>query len=120
MNFTRFWFPAVLYSGIIFYISSLPELGTKINIAYFDKFLHISEYLPFGFLWARALVSTKRNVSGRLLFGFVAVLTFLYGVSDEYHQSFVPGRESTASDVAADVIGGLAGGVFFYFWRKKL
>jgi VanZ family protein len=41
------------------------------------------------------------------------LISFIYALSDEFHQSFVIGRTSSGFDVAADVLGGLMGAVLF-------
>jgi VanZ family protein len=46
------------------------------------------------------------------------VLTALYGLSDEWHQSFVPARYAEAGDVLADLLGGLLGSGFYLLVRK--
>ena len=115
LKFLKFWFPVILYSAIIFYISSWENLGTPIPGLYIDKVFHLLEYIPFGFLLTRALTGTKE---GRVsvFFILVVLLTFGYGLSDEFHQSFVPGRESTLGDALADTIGGTLG-CWFYFLK---
>ena len=40
----------------------------------------------------------------------------LYGITDELHQLFVPGREASVIDVAVDTLGSLLGGIF-YRWQ---
>jgi VanZ family protein len=40
---------------------------------------------------------------------FPFLLTVFYGATDEYHQSFVPTRDASFLDLAADAIGGLLG-----------
>jgi len=45
-----------------------------------------------------------RRIAGATLLG-AFVITVLYGVSDEFHQSFVPGRTPDVADVAADAAG---------------
>ena len=109
MKFLRFWFPAILYSGIIFCVSSIPDVTTPLPVAHFGKFLHILLYLPFGFLVARGIGNTRSLVSGKKLWILVILATFAYGVSDEYHQSFVAGRSSDHLDVVFDTIGGAIG-----------
>ena len=42
------------------------------------------------------------------------VLSVVYGVSDEYHQSFVPGRDPSVADVAKDLLGAAAGAAAFH------
>jgi VanZ family protein len=44
----------------------------------------------------------------------VCLLVGLYGITDEFHQSFIPGRTADALDVAADVAGGLLGTWLMY------
>ena len=70
-----------------------------------DKILHVIEYSIFGWLLTRAL----RLSFPRKSFVFVAALAFLmgvsYGASDEWHQSFVPFRDSSSKDLAADAVG---------------
>ena len=39
-----------------------------------------------------------------------------YGLADEYHQAFVPGRTPSVRDVAADVAGGVAGAGGAWVW----
>jgi VanZ family protein len=42
-----------------------------------------------------------------------------YGASDEWHQSFVPGRDADLLDLLADTTGGLLAISFIYFVNKK-
>ncbi len=48
------------------------------------------------------------------------LITFLYGVSDELHQWFVPGRHADGIDVLADGLGGLLGAYLFLKLRGRL
>ncbi|MBI5056446.1 MAG: VanZ family protein [Nitrospirae bacterium] len=91
--------------GLIFYLSSrsfhLPKLPTN-----FDKIVHIGIYLPLAFLF---YLSLNRSGIKRYVFAAAVLLTLLYGVSDEFHQSFVPGRDSSFGDALADFTGALLG-----------
>lgn len=80
-----------------------------------DKILHLLVYgvLAIACLVARPLTpgSTNRR------FGLGVVLfCLLYGLSDEFHQSFVPGRFVSGWDVAADLAGAL---LVVGFWLKR-
>jgi VanZ family protein len=55
-------------------------------------------------LWSRALQS--RLPVGPAV-GLALGITLLYAISDEYHQTFVPGRNGTAVDVTVDMVGAL-------------
>lgn len=117
--FLRFWFPLVAYSGIIFYISSIPGLEAPAPFPQADKFFHIGMYFPFGFLAIRAITGTGPVVlAARALFAAVA-LTALYAISDEIHQMFVPGRSASPDDIVADIAGGIFGILAFRFLKLE-
>ena len=119
MKFIRFWFPAILYSGIIFCVSSIPNIETPLPGAQLDKFLHIFIYLPFGFLVARGIDGSRPSIFSRNLWILVVLAAFLYGLSDEYHQSFVIGRIFGINDLLADTIGGAIGGYAYLLRGRK-
>lgn len=85
----------------------------------FDKVLHVFEYMPFGYLVARALYNTKQGITLRSVFWLTCLISVLYGLSDEYHQSFVQGRYSSLFDVIADFIGGMIGGYVFEWFLNR-
>ena len=118
-NFLRFWFPVIIYSGIIFCASSIPNVRTPLSEIEFDKILHLMEYAPFGFLVARAIINSRSSISGRALGMWVLVFSFLYATSDEFHQSFVPGRNVGSFDLIFDTIGGTLGGYIYLVIPKK-
>ena len=89
---------ALLYMAAIFALSSLPGSAAGIPPPW-DKLAHFLEYAVLGFLLGRG--------TGRF-FSALAIAA-LYGASDELHQAFVPGREASALDWAADLLGALAG-----------
>ena len=123
MKFLRFWFPVIVYFGIIFYASSLPNVKTPRPFDNFDKVIHFFEYLPWGFLVARALTATSTELTRSNIFRIGVFLGLLCGISDEIHQMFVPGREASWLDLMADVAGGAAGSVVYQnmaIFKKRL
>lgn len=60
-----------------------------------------------GYLVARALAYYGRT--GRVMLMPALLLCLLYGMSDEFHQSFVPDRTPSVLDVAADTVGACIG-----------
>ncbi len=112
-KFFRFWFPAILYSGIIFCASSVPHVKTPLSEIRFDVVLHVLVYVPFGFLLARAISGTRDSISAGTLLRIVFLGSLLYGASDEFHQFLVPGRDAGLIDLIADTVGGVIGGYFF-------
>lgn len=83
------------------------------------KCAHFTEYFILYMLLYNAI---KENFSFKkaLLFSIIGV--FLYASSDEFHQSFVPGRGPSFRDVCIDTSGGLLALVILYLsftFKKK-
>ncbi len=121
----KYWAPPLLYMALIFAVSSLkqpPLPMPKFEWLTIDKLYHFIEYAILGGLLARALLKAKPSiVPPQLIWGLAAVLSILYGASDEWHQTFVPGRSATLADWVADTLGSVAGvlGVYFYYRKKE-
>ncbi|NNE42758.1 MAG: VanZ family protein [Gemmatimonadetes bacterium] len=110
----RAWLPPLIWAALILCASSLQELQTTSGeIAIRDKLAHFGEYLVFGWLVARAF--DGRGWSGRRHFIWTMMIGIYLGVFDEFYQGFVPGRDRSALDLLADVIGTAAG---WYFSRE--
>ena len=107
-RFLKFWFPVILYSGMIFYASGLPNFQAPLEVPFLDKLAHLLEYALLGYLLTRALNQTTQ-IQGGQAFLWAVVFCLAYGVSDEFHQSFVSGRVACVSDGVADLIGGILG-----------
>jgi len=101
------WGPAVVYLSLIYYVSSQPQVGWA--TPYPDKLLHVSEYLVLAVLLARALNNgIRRPVSSAMLL-LTWGLCVAYAVTDEIHQTFVPGRSPDPRDALADACGAALG-----------
>jgi len=101
------WTLWVGYAGLIFYLSS-QQLGPILSgfPPNTDKLIHATEYAVFGVLTYLALGTSRRSWRGQWLHLVLAIaIGIAYGVSDEFHQSFVPTRDSDPRDVVADTIG---------------
>jgi len=120
LRFLRFWFPVILYSGMIYWVSDLPSLAPPLKWKYADKLFHILEYIPFGLLLTRAMNYTHQGLSPGKVLWLVLLGSLLYGISDEFHQSFVEGRSSGMDDVVADTTGSVIGCLSFLFLRHRL
>lgn len=93
--------------GLIFFLSSQPSLpgvpGLD-RIDWGDKILHFSFYGVLGaFIWHG--LGAGRPAWQRLL--LTVALASLFGLSDEFHQRFVPNRSCDVLDLAADTLGAL-------------
>ena len=103
------WLPVVVWAGLIFALSSIPDLGTGLGTwdLVLRKVAHAAEFAVLGLLLLRAL---GREVAA-------LTLGIAYAASDELHQHFVPGRQGSVLDVLLDSVG-VAVGV--YAGRKLL
>jgi VanZ family protein len=87
--------------GVIFFLSAQPAGGHHAWwVIVFRKLGHITGYALLTALWAWALQGVVR----RPLIWAVAI-SLAYACTDEYHQTFVPGRNGTPVDVGVDAIG---------------
>ena len=109
--FLRSWLPVFAWAGLIFAFSSVPDLGTGLGgwDLVLRKLAHATEYAVLGALLVRATARPG------LAFG----LGVLYAISDEVHQSFVPGRLGSPFDVAIDAVGVAAGIVLWQSVRAR-
>jgi len=117
-------FPAFVWAGVIFYVSSIPGDKLPHIVHYFnDKFLHTVFFCIFGILIYRFLNSFQSPDIFRWKNIVIEILIVsMYGVSDEFHQSFVPGRTVDVKDATADAFGGLLAAlvIYFYFrWKTR-
>jgi VanZ family protein len=121
-HFIRFQMPAILWAAVIFVASSIPasKLPRFVHLIN-DKVIHFSIFFLLGILVYRAL-EPKVTPAGfdwrRLVIAISAVI--LYGISDEFHQVFVPGRTVDAFDALADSLGGVSSALFIWLnYRRK-
>ena len=114
--FTYLWayLPVVVWAGWIFWLSNsrpLINLATVPSDFVFKKLSHIFVYGVLFWLIYRAISLTNRRPYPQLIY-LPLFLTFLYAVSDEFHQSLIPGRFASFRDVAYDMVGaGLIWGI---------
>ena len=101
--------------GGIFYLSHQPSL--KVIPPLFphqDKVLHAGMY----FLLSISMIVNRDLCRAWSPVPVTFILGFIYAVSDEIHQSFVPGRDCSAGDLLADIVG-LSIGLSLYLWYRR-
>ncbi|MCI0693066.1 VanZ family protein [candidate division KSB1 bacterium] len=107
----------IAWAALLFILSSIPELSPPAHVfEWDDKLHHLLAYTPLGWLLMRSLV--WRGSSTRKTLWLAIALGMLYGITDEFHQHFVPGRMMDWTDAVADA-GGIALGSWFFHFRRK-
>lgn len=110
-NLIKNWLPLIVWLVLIFCLSHQPNLKSGLA-AWLDlilrKIAHITEFAILTFLFWRAL--RLKNKKNRILIAMA--LSLLYALSDEYHQSFILGRDGNWRDIGIDSLGILLAGLF--------
>lgn len=136
------WLPVVAWAGLIFYFST--EQFSSLNTAEIFRFLlswlfpnmpiediapmhgtmrklgHWGEYFVLSvlFLWALQNETGRKWTARHAIFTLIFVL--LYAIGDELHQSFVPSRTASFNDVSIDVLGGICGISWMYWYSRGI
>jgi VanZ family protein len=113
------WGSVVGYCALIFVLSSQPDLSLPGAFPSSDKLAHLLEYGVLGWLWARAMRVNRPGLKTLTVLLSALVFTGTYGLSDEWHQLYVPGRFADLRDVLADAFGGTCGGVSYLLWLQR-
>jgi VanZ family protein len=87
--------------ALIFYLSAQSDPGPEVPRVV-RMLAHAGEFGLLTVLWAWALSPAVAIRRAALV---AAAIAFVYAISDEYHQSFVPGRHGDPLDVAIDSVG---------------
>jgi VanZ family protein len=113
----RLWLPVVLYMAFIFGLSSISETPDLPGGS--DKGLHAVLYAGLGALLVRALAGGLRRPITIAMALTATVIGGLYGISDEFHQHFVPPRQVEALDVVADTTGTAVAAFAVFGWSRR-
>jgi hypothetical protein len=101
-----YWLPALIWGYIIFSFSSIQT--HPVSVIHWQDFIvkksaHLTEYGIFAVLVYRAFKGS--SYSSLKSFYFALIVCLIYGISDEFHQMFTPGREPTLRDSLIDASG---------------
>ena len=135
--------PMLAIIGLIFFLSQQPHLVLNPVVICQDKILH---FIAFGVLAAATLFAVRffevviSRLSGtglsfpglhlqaksmsrsRLMLTGLGVVLFclLFGLSDELHQYFIPGRSCSIGDLFADTVGAVFVVTLWFYFRTKV
>lgn len=111
-----YWLPVVVWVGVIFLFSANPTTRAS-EIRWQDfivkKTAHMVVYAILSLLIYRALKTGGMEIRKA---GYYSIFfSIIYGFTDEFHQSFTPGREPTFRDVAFDATGSIL--AIYFVWK---
>lgn len=119
MLFIR-WVPSIVWMAVIFYLSSRTGSDLQGMFPFLDSFNfgHLIAYfiLSLLFYWALQTKTGRRKLDVRLI---AVGLSLLYGLTDEWHQSFVPSRTPDPMDILNDVIGASAAMLVVTWYSRR-
>lgn len=108
----RLIWPLVLVA-MVFAASNQSEVAGPEGIPNFDKLAHFAVFGLLSTLVIRAFFDPVRPWRSVL---FAIAFTSLYGLADEFHQSFTPGRDVEFGDWMADTLGACLAASSYGFW----
>ena len=114
MKHAGLWGPVVAYMALIFVLSAQaqPPLPTQLT----DKQGHSIGYFGLAVTVSRALAGGLARGATLPVAAAAWTIAGAYAATDEWHQSFVPGRSADVRDWYADVIGALVGAGACWAW----
>jgi len=118
-KFLLYLLPVLIYMSFIFYLSSQSRVPVSIGFDTNGLILHIIEYFVLGFLVYRFLGNFCTKKSAYFIFFISLLISILYGISDEIHQSFVPNRVFSLIDLGADFLGSFIGIILYLAIQSK-
>jgi VanZ family protein len=115
------WAPVAGVMGTIFFFSNQPDV--TLPGEGLDKGLHFLGYGALGTTLLRAFAGgLPRPIRWKTALAAIAI-SAAYGVTDEVHQMFVPGRSSELADLAADALGATAAAIGWWacgiIWARR-
>ena len=115
----KFWVIVIIWAGFIFFLSSIPDLKSGLKQDFIlRKIAHMLEFAVLTFLFLRALSQEKLNTKKLVIYSII--FSVFYALIDEYHQTFISGRQGALRDVGIDSIGILIVSLIWYIKNRNI
>jgi VanZ family protein len=116
-KFLKYWVPVIVWMGVIFTLSAIPNLKTNLEQDFLlRKIAHMVEFAILTGLLYRAISAYGGPSAG----WFAFVFALFYACSDEIHQFFVRGRHCSLKDIGIDAIGILIFSIACYYKNRRI
>ena len=115
------YIPSILIAGAIVFLSSMPKPPVSLDLFIFqDKLAHLVAYFTLSFSVIFGIYYNSKKIPYKKILVITFIIVALFGASDEYHQSYVPGRDASFWDWAFDVIGAVLAAVLYKRINQKI
>jgi VanZ family protein len=110
--------PPLLWAGVIMTATSVPSSVLQLpgSQGYLDKVVHFSLYAVFAWLLARHGFGIAGHWTSAAL---AVIVASAFGVVDEWHQQYIPGRSTEYADWQADSLGAAAGALAYGLFSRR-
>lgn len=117
------YLPLIFYWIILFILTSLPTSSVP-SVGVNDKVEHFLAFFVLSFLvYLTALFQKKKIFLKKYAILFTFIIVSIYGIFDELHQLFIPGRSCELNDLLADIAGAIIGililNILLRFYRNR-
>lgn len=102
------------YTSLIFFLSSHPAPPALFLFTHVDKLYHTAAFMVLGAIGCQIGFRFTHSLFWSVWLG--GLTASLFGISDEWHQFFVPGRSSSMGDIIADFCGAWFGALLWGTW----
>lgn len=126
--FLALWMPVLAWMGFLWVMSAQPSLAPYglrtgpsgwAGLLAVDKLAHLGAYAVLVLLAFRIPYGRRVPVLSRAPVLFAVAFALAYGLADEVHQAYVPGRMASLWDLAADAIGAFGMGLVLVLWTDR-
>jgi VanZ family protein len=104
----------MLFTATSLPVENLPSVAVGDKLKHFTAFFGLSVLLSLTLLYQKKVLLFKKYFLVAAL-----IISSIYGLLDEIHQSFIPGRNNEFLDWVADSLGAAAGVFTVYYLLKK-
>ena len=110
----------LVYAVIILIASSIPDLKTpQLGFENQDKLYHFIEYSIFSVLLFFTLLNSGKTFLRKNVLLISLLIGASFGILDELHQKFIPGRQADILDFTADFVGVALIQVCFWIYHRR-
>lgn len=121
MQKLKYSIPTIIWMAVIFYLSSRTPSQLHSLFPFIKNFNpgHLIAYFILGLVSYYSLSKTS-DLGEIMRYPWMLIIGLIYGLSDEIHQHFVPGRMPDINDLVNDMIGVLVAVIVIRQWHKWL